>query len=255
MKALALLVVALCALSALCSPASAEAPAAYAAWQGSTPVAPPPAVVLRAPPPPELEPLEYARRPVELAAELLFGLPSCSAGSASDARCDGLGAGLGWGLGALWRVSPYFAFGGTFNALRFRFDPPSSAGLQDTSAGGLFVGLLGRVYFLDHGPIEPYLELGLGGGEGRTRAREADARQYDETSTGGALRIGGAVELFLGRHLRLGPALDWTRFRVRHVERCDPADQCADLDQASEGHGIGFTTLSARLTILIGPGQ
>jgi hypothetical protein len=228
--------------------------APYSAWQGSTPYASPPAIVLRATPPPELAPLEYARRPFELAPEFALGFPNCSDGSANDTRCQGLGAGVGLGLSALWRVTPYFAFGGTLSASRFAFSPKGSSELRDSSASGVFYGLLGRVYFADHGPVEPYLELALGGGADRTSAREGDDVKYSETALGGAVRVGGAVEFYLGRHLRLGPALDWTRFRVSHVERCDATQTCVDLDPGQNGHGVGFTTLSARLTILLGPG-
>jgi hypothetical protein len=235
------------------SDAAAAAPAPYAAWQGETPIASPPAIVLRTPPPPELAPLEYARRPFELVPELLLGFLNCSDGTTSNARCDGLGAGAGLGLTALWRVSPYFAFGGTVNALGFQFHPPESSQLRDGSAGGLFYGLLGRVYFADHGAVEPYLELGIGGGADRTSARARNDVKYADTASGGALRLGGGVEFYLGRHLRLGPALDWTRFRVRQLQRCD-TQTCVDLDQGSFGHGVGFTTLSARVTILVGPG-
>src|SRR5450432_2852418 len=76
------------------------APAPYGAWQGNSPHPPPPAIVLRPPPPPELAPPEYARRPVELVPEFSLGLPSCSDGSRNDARCEGLGAGLGFGASA-----------------------------------------------------------------------------------------------------------------------------------------------------------
>jgi hypothetical protein len=236
------------------SDAASAAPAPYAAWQGETPIAPPPAIVLGAPPPPELAPLEYARRPFEVTPELLLGFPNCSEGTVSNARCDGLGAGAGLGLTALWRASPYVAFGGTVNALGFEFHPPASSQLRDSSAGGLFYGLLGRVYFADHGAVEPYLELGIGGGADRTSARATNDVKYADTASGGALRVGGGVEFYLGHHLRLGPALDWTRFRVRRLERCDTAQTCVDLDQSSFGHGVGFTTLSARITILVGPG-
>ncbi len=233
---------------------SATEPAPYGASQGNSTHPPPPAIVMRAPPPPELAPPEYARRPVELVPEFSLGLPSCSDGSRNDARCDGLGAGLGFGATALWRVSPYFAFGGTLSALGFAFDPSDRTHLRGGSASGLFYGLLGRVYFADHGPVEPYLELGLGGGADRTTARETDNVKYSETAVGGAVRIGGAVEFYLSRHVRLGPAFDWTRLRVSHIARCDPSEPCVDLDQSENGHGVGFTTLSARLTILLGPG-
>ena len=236
------------------APAAAPEPQPYTAWQASAPHAPPQAIVLGAPPLPELAPAEYARRSVELAPEFALGFPSCADGSSNDARCDGLGAGVGFGASALWRATPYFAFGGTLDVLGFRFNPSERAQLRDSSAGGLFYGLLGRVYFADHGPVEPYLELGLGGGADRTSAREADAQKYSETAVGGAVRLGAAIEFYLARQLRLGPALDWTRLRVRRVARCDPAESCVDLDQGANAHGLGFTALSLRVTILLGPG-
>ena len=234
-------------------PASTPEAAPYSAWQDSAPHAPPPAIVLRTPPPPELAPPEYARRPVELTSEFLLGYPNCSDGSTNDARCAGLGPGAGFGASALWRVSPYFAFGGTLDVLGFAFNPPDRTRLRSGSAGGLFYGVLGRVYFADHGLVDPYLELGLGGGADRTSARETGDVKYSETAVGAAVRIGGAVEFYLSRHLRVGPAFDWTRFRVSHVTRCDPAEACVDLDGSENGHGVGFTTLSARLTISLGP--
>ena len=211
-------------------------------------------IALRAAPAPELAPPEYTRRPLELVPEFLLAFPNCSDSSANNARCDGLGSGAGFGLSVLWRVSPYFAFGGTLSALRFGFDPPGSAHLSESSASGLFYGILGRVYFADRGLVEPYLELGLGRGADRTSAREADALSYSETAAGAAVRVGGAVELYLARHARLGPAFDWTRFRVGQLQRCDAGRACQNLDQGSNGHGIGFTTFSVRLTILVGPG-
>jgi len=182
----------------------------------------------------------------------MLGFPSCSDSSAT--RCDGLGAGPGLGFSALWRVSPYFAFGGTVSALSFRFDPSARTRLERARESGAFYGLLGRVYFADHGVVEPYLELGLGGGNGRSSAREADAVTYSEAAGGTALRVGGAVELYLGRHVRFGPALDWTRWRADRIVRCDESGACADLDASRAGHALGFTTLSARLTIALGPG-
>jgi len=228
-------------------------PPPYSAWQSDAPHAPPPPIALGAPPAPELPAAEYSRRPFELTPELLLGFANCSDGSADDTRCSGLSAGLGVGGTLLWRVSPYFAFGGTVSEASFGFHPAAQTGLQHTSASGSFYALLGRVYFMDHGLVEPYLELGLGGGSIRTSALEADAVQYDEAATGGALRIGGAVEFFLSRHLRLGPAFDWTTFNVGHVRRCD-GSACTELDAASYGHGTGFSSVSLRLSVLLGEG-
>ncbi|HKO48639.1 MAG TPA: hypothetical protein VJV79_12995 [Polyangiaceae bacterium] len=214
--------------------------------------APPPPIALEAPPPAELPPAEYARRPFELAAELLLGLPDCAVGSSYNQRSDGIAAGPGFGATALWRPSPYFAIGGTVNALSFGFRPSNASRLSDGSADGHFWGLLTRLYFFDQGRVEPYLELGVGRAAVATRAQEAEV-EYRETSAGLAFRVGGAIELSLGRHVRVGPAFDWTRFNVQQMRRCGQAS-CVDLDRASHGHGIGFSTLSLRLSVLLGPG-
>ena len=214
--------------------------------------APPPPIVLRPAPAPELPAAEYARRPFELVPELLLGFPSCVDGSTSNARCDGMSVGLGLAGTLLWRPSPYFAVGGTVASSGFAFHPAPAAGLTAASASGYFYGLLGRVYFFDHGLVEPYLELGLGSAGLGTSAREAGV-DYDEKSSGLAVRAGGAIEFYFGRHVRLGPAFDWTRFNVQRIQRCGAA-RCVALDDASYGHGTGFSTLSIRLSILLGPG-
>lgn len=232
---------ALClALCALSRPARAEH-------------APPPAIVLAPPPAPELPTLEYQRRPFEIAPELTLGLPSCADGSASSERCSGMGAGLGFGLSALWRPSPYFAFGPTLSLVGFRFHPDDSTGLRDGGAHGLFYGLLGRVHFFDRGWIDPYLELGIGSGKLDTSAQEAGV-EYDESASGLAVRAGGAIEFHVGRHLRLGPAFAWTRFNVSTLQRCGGA-RCVDLDAAGYGHNVGFSSISLRVSILLGPAQ
>ena len=215
--------------------------------------APPPPIVLDAPPPPELPALEYARRPFELSAELLLGLPDCAVGSVYNQRSESIALGPGFGATALWRPSPYFAVGGTVNELSFGFRPAQGSGLAEGSAAGHFWGLLSRVYFFDHGLFEPYLELGVGSAGITTRAQELDA-EYQENSAGLAFRVGGGLEFYLGRHVRLGPAFDWTRYNVQQMRRCG-LGRCADLDQASYGHGIGFSSVSLRLSVLLGPGS
>jgi opacity protein-like surface antigen len=214
--------------------------------------APPPAIVLEAPPAPELPAAEYARRPFEITPELVLGLPSCAEGNTDNQRCAGIGAGLGAGGALLWRPTPYFAFGGTFNALSFGFHPGQSSALGETRASGHFVGVLGRVYFFERGVVEPYLELGLGSGRVETRANESGAA-YDESTSGIAFRTGAGLEFYLDRHVRLGPAFDWTTFNVSQVRRCG-AGRCVDLDENEYGHGTGFTSFAIRLSILLGPG-
>jgi hypothetical protein len=182
------------------------------------------------------------------------GLPNCATGSSYNERCDSVSAGPGFGATALWRPSAYFALGGTISALSFGFRPAAGSALSQGSADGHFWGLLSRLYFWDHGLVEPYLELGMGSAGVATSALEAElAAEYRENSAGLAFRVGGALELYLSRHVRLGPAYDWTFFDVQHVRRCGQA-RCVDLDHGSFGHGTGFSSVSLRLSVLLGPG-
>lgn len=232
--------------------ASAWACALCIAGRSAAEHAPPPPIVLEATPAPELPSAEFSRRPFELTPELTLGLPSCADGNTDNQRCAGLAAGLGGGGTLLWRPTPYFAFGGTFNALRFGFHPALGSELSESRASGHFVGVLGRVYLLERGLLEPYLELGLGTGGIDTRESEA-GEAYDEFTSGIALRAGGGLEFYLGHHVRLGPAFDWTTFNVSYVRRCG-ANRCVDLDQGKYGHGTGFESFAIRLSILLGPG-
>ncbi|HET7540806.1 MAG TPA: hypothetical protein VFK05_13075 [Polyangiaceae bacterium] len=233
------LCLACCSVSALARAQSAE-------------YAPPPPIVLEAPPPPALPPPEYPRRPFELSAELLLGLPNCALGSSDNQRCESVAPGPGFGATALFRPSAYFALGGTFSALDFAFRPAPGSDLREGSADGHFWGLVGRVYFFDQGPFEPYLELGMGSAALGTSAHEQDA-QYRESSAGLAFRMGGALEFYASRHVRLGAAYTWTHFNVRQLRRCGQA-RCVELDDASYGHGTGFSSVSLRLSVLLGPG-
>ena len=211
--------------------------------------APPPPIVLDAAPSPELPPAEYPRRPFEFTPELAIGLPSCADGSLNNEVCGGISAGLAGGGSVLWRPTPYFAVGGAFNALRFGFHPSQGSALTGTRASGEFVGVLGRVYFFERGAFDPYLELGLGSAGVTAHSREAE-----ESTSGVAARSGGGLEFYLSRHVRLGPAFDWTTFNVKHVQRC-ASGRCVDLDESSYGHGTGFSSFALRLSIVLGAGE
>lgn len=215
--------------------------------------APPPPIVLAPAPAPELPSAEYSRRPFELFAELALGLPSCADGNTDNQRCDGIAAGLGGGGALLWRPTPYFAFGGAINGLRFGFHPAPGSALSESGATGHFVGVLGRVYFFERGLLEPYLDLGIGSGSVETRSSEAGTA-YEEGTSGIAFRTGGGLELYLGRHVRLGPAFTWTTFNAGHVRRCG-GGRCVQLDENNYGHGTGFTSFAIRLSVVLGPGS
>ncbi len=215
--------------------------------------APPPPIALEAPPAPELAPLEYPRRPFELVPEFALAWPSCSAGSADDSRCAGLGLGAGFGLTALWRPTPFLALGGSANLLSFADTAESPR--RDAHASSAFYGLLGRAYFNDRGTVEPYLELGLGEGVAQSSLIEVNGVRYSDSATGIAVRVGGGLEFFLGRHVRLGPAFDWTRLHVSELTRCANGGACVRISPDQNGHGAGFSAFSLRLSLLFGPGS
>jgi len=232
------------------APPAAQSPPPYGAWSGGYAQAPrdapPPG------PPPRLAAPEYGRRPVELVPSLFLIFPQCVAGDRSSNRCDGVGGGLGIEFSALWRVSPYFAWGGTLAIGGLRYDPPSRLAIRNAGAAAAFIGLLGRVYFIDEGSFDPYLELGLGGGAMATSGREADDVIYDHTSQGGAVRAAAGIDFYLSRTLRLGPSLSWTRIFVDNVRRCKSGGgSCTDLS-TDDGYLAGHVDLSVKLTIMIG---
>ncbi len=211
---------------------------------------------MRGPPPPPLPPptvSPYARRPVELIPRIGLALPICQAGSQTSDRCEGVKSGLGFGFSAFWRVNPYFAWGGGIDINAFRYKPPTRLGLANPQALGVFLGFLGRGYFLDHSAFDPYVELGLGGGALGTSHDENGSR-YNETGAGPAVRIGGGIDFFLGRRIRLGPALGYTRVFIDKIRRCPANDNnaCVDLSKSTDGQLNSFVTLYAHLTIMLG---
>jgi len=240
-------------LSALTLPApgwadaSAEpGPAPYEPWSGPGPFHRADAPVLRdAPPPPLVTAPQNGRRPFELALGVALGVPRCSDGSIESERCDLLGSGLGGDLIALYRVTPYFAFGGDFGLNRF--------GPRESGAGSLFASVLGRVYFLSEGFIDPHLELAFGAGSLTTGAREsASSASYRQQASGPAARVGAGIDFSIGTSVRLGPALDLTTYLVDSVRRCDSGGSCVEHSLRSYAHPTGFASLSFRLSIAFG---
>jgi hypothetical protein len=226
---------------------TAEAPAAYPA------PGPPPLPF----PPPPVAPPQYARRSVELIPHLGVALPHCQAGDTSSARCSGVSGGLDLGFSALWRMSPYFAAGGTLHLVPLR-NEPSDPALRDADAFAGFLGLVGRVYFLDDGRLEPYIQLGLGGAllgtAARVEAVDGTSQEWTETGAGPALQVGAGLDFILTRGLRLGPSVTYTRAFVDKIRRCPVDDDaaCADVSKESDGYLDAFLTFGARLTILVG---
>lgn len=240
--------------ASLAAPAEPE-PAPYAPYQGEGIPDPGPTSSAVTPAPLAEEP-EFARRSVELVVDLGLGLAHCAEGDGSDARCSGVGGGLSLGLTALWRVTPMFAWGGTFEVAGFRNEPEDPQ-YTNARAGAVFIGLAGRVYFADEGAFEPFVELGLGGGALGTRQDEPTTNGragYEETGAGPALRAGIGFDFHLTRTLRLGPALSLTRVFVDKIRRCKATGigECQDVSTDLGGHLDSYVQVLGNLTFQFG---
>jgi hypothetical protein len=157
---------------------------------------------------------------VELIPELSLAFAHCAAGDVSDDRCTGVRGGGGFGFSAIWRVTPYLAWGGGFDIAGFRYEPPERLGLRRTGAAAAQLRLIGRAYFLSEGSFDPYVELGIGGAALGTSARDANGDSVEETGAGPALSIGGGLDFMLSRRLRLGPQLTVTQVFVDKIQSC-----------------------------------
>jgi hypothetical protein len=232
---------------------SASAPPAYEAWQGAgygAPNVPPPSE----PPPPVVGEPEYSRRPVELVPRLGVAFPNCKAGTQSDDRCQGVGTGGFGAFSAFWRVTPHFAWGGGFEVAGFTYNPPQQLNLSNGRAGAVFLGLAGRIYFNDEGTLDPFIQLGTGVGALGTTFDVANGDTYEETGAGPAVQVGGGLDFYLSRSLRIGPTLLYTRVFVDKIRRCrtGSSGECVDLSKDADGHLNAYLTLGASLTIMLG---
>jgi hypothetical protein len=208
----------------------------------------------RAPPPPplEVEPAalprsaEFARRPVELVPELGVLLSTCEEG-ANRARCQALGPGFGFGLSALHRPNPYFAFGGAATYTRSGGGLP---GAGSVSAHAVGFGLVGRVYLLEKGALDPYLELSLGWSAHRTSLNSAGSPPSEEAAFGPAARAGGGVDYVAADALKIGVAAGLNTLVFATHERCE-AGRC-ELGSATGAAVSGGLVAALRVTLALG---
>jgi hypothetical protein len=215
---------------------------AEAPWRGRVPPPPPleveTAAFARAP--------ERSRRPVEVVPEASVSLSSCAGGDGRE-RCEALGPGLGLGVAALYRANPYFAFGGAVTAAR-RGGRLSGAGELSGEELGLF--LLGRVYLLEEGDLDPYLELALGWSSFRTTTSYLGGARFEDSAFGPSARAGGGVDYVVSDDVRLGVGAALGALVLGRTERCG-AGIC-ETGSATGGAMNGALVASLRLTWLLG---
>jgi hypothetical protein len=225
------------------------APVPYAAWDGESPLGAPPPVPEETPQPLERS-SEFARRSVELDPELGFAMPRCSGRTHAGAPCSALGLGGFAAFSALYRPNPYFAFGGGVLASEFASQGPSAIG--DASGRLIELAAVARVYMLESGRVEPYLELWMGGGTQKTAAVPLGAPRFEQVSTGVGGRVGGGVDFYLGEHVRLGPSISAVSFFTGESRRCAAGSPCGVYSLERHAQLMGAYTLSLRLSLGFG---
>lgn len=216
-------------------------------------VAGPPALSSFERPPPVPPPPTAARRAFELIPGVGFALPHCVERGGTRELCEGVRGGLGISAGVLWRVVPYFAWGGALGVDVFRYRPPAALAGDESRAFGAKVHVLARVYWNEEGPIDPYVQLGLGGAVLGTTI-VADGTTTERSGAGASVELEGGVGFALSRSVRLGPSLAYTHVvvdRVR-VSEVDSDADALDLDASRTGHLDGVLRLGAQLTIAFG---
>jgi len=167
-------------------------PLALALFSLPSRAAPP---ALRDPEPlPSARPPEHLRRPIELVPKLVVRLPLCSTSDAAS-PCA-LGPVAGGELAALYRPTAYFAFGGSAWYAR--------ALGSGASGDALGLALVGRVYLLEEGSVDPYLEALAGVGAERVALRGPAGANRTNAASGSFGRAGGGVDWFATPALKLG---------------------------------------------------
>jgi hypothetical protein len=205
------------------------------------------------PPPPlrDDEPLpwprapELARRPVELLPAAKVSLPRCEEG-AGRARCDELGPSFGGELSALYRPTPYFAFGATAGYGVARGSVSGGA----LAATTLTLGVAARVYLLETGELDPYLDALFGWGALTTTLEAPNGLRDTDSAYGPLGRAGGGVDWMLSPTVKLGFNAGFMALLLARGERCH-AGYCSD-GPAVGGAMSGALTAGLELGILLG---
>jgi hypothetical protein len=163
------------------------------------------AAVGRPPPLRDDEPLPWprapdlSRSPVEVLPAFRVSIPFCSSGSVRDG-CAALGPALGGELSTLYRPTPYFAFGASAS---YAVAHGSLTGAP-FSAQTLALGISARMYLLEAGELDPYLEGLLGWGSLTTTLTPPGGLAQSESGFGPFGRTGGGIDWLLSPRVKLG---------------------------------------------------
>jgi hypothetical protein len=188
---------------------------------------------------------EYLRMPVELVPKAVVALPLCGSGVDAD-RCGALGPAFGPEFAALYRPSPYFAFGVTFGYVR---GAGSLAG-NTVTASRLELSVTGRVYLIEAGGLDPYLEGSVGWASERASLAAPGGVADQDSAWGPGGRAGGGLDWFAVPSVKLGVFGGYSALIFTRSERCR-AGFCAAGD-APGSVPTGAVTLGIGVSVLFG---
>jgi hypothetical protein len=171
--------------------------------------------------------------------KVVTALPLCRSGPDAE-RCAALGPGFGPELAAFYRPIPYFAFGAAFGYSR----AGGSFGGAALSSSLLEGSVVGRVYLLEQGAFDPYLEAFIGWSSERTTLAWASGYTDVDSAFGPSGRAGGGVDWFVGSGVKLGLFAAFDELFFLNGARCR-AGQCAT-------NGVPSSLLRATVTLGFG---
>lgn len=182
--------------------------------------------------PPIEEEAPRPRRRFELISRTGFSYANCTEEAQANQHCAGAAKEPSLGGAVLWRITPYFALGGVADLRKFTIEPNNQE-LEELTVSAHFIGLVGRVYFLDEGSWDPYAELAWGhsivSAEYAKKEPDEDTPSYKEISSGNGVKATFGVDFYISENIRIGPSLSYTQLLEADGGRCKAgrSDGCA----------------------------
>jgi hypothetical protein len=197
---------------------------------------------------------ELARSSVEFVAGAgpVFGW--CFGGSRVSFPCRALDPGLAASLSGLWRVTPFFAWGGRASASLFAYEPPSEFDADRTRALIGALEIVARVYSSDQGVIDPYAELGFGAAVLRASLPVRTGADAVHSAYAPSAHVGGGLDFVLGRSAKVGFALALNQVFVPGLRRCPASEDgpCTAVEGSDRGYLSSTLELGGRFTLMLG---
>ncbi|MBN1611793.1 MAG: hypothetical protein JW940_34485 [Polyangiaceae bacterium] len=168
--------------------------------------------------------------------------------------CRALDPGLGASVAGLWRVTPFFAWGGRASTSVFAYEPPAELQAERTRALLGALEIMARVYSSDQGVIDPFAELGLGAAFLRASLPARAGADTVHSAYAPSAHVGGGLDLVLGRRAKVGFAVALNQVFVPELRRCPAREDgpCGAVEGSDRGYVSSALELGGRFTLMLG---